>query len=1121
MRKGTLLFIIFLFVSINSYSANYYVNDGMNGTERWCTQPGNDSNNGQATNTPKETITNLLNTQTIGPNDVVYIDAGTYNEAISITSDDDGNNTGYVTLRGINAVGTNTIIKGNGASGWQGCIEMTGLKYVIIDSLYIKYYDHTSQDVRGVLLNNCTNIKIINCVIISNRREGIRAGDSGDGIYYSVISNNICCYNNQISDTWPAGIQLAKSSRYNRITDNMCKNNARGIFLEQAGTKSNVIQYNTIYSNRSGSMVGLYIESPYNTILSNWIYYNNIGMYSDVDACHNYIAKNILFFNTSDGLSINRGFNTITNNNIYYNQGRGIKMEYNASNNLIINNRIYGNTNEGIVIESGGSKAYYNNIIDNLIYYNSHGIFVNWSGNNFYIAGNEIAYNDNEGICLNRYNNTVTNNIIHNNGAKGILLNFQGSNNKILNNQIYNCSHGIEFGNENDGNPMVKNFIFKNNIYNCTWDGIAGHGGDYNIFISNDIHHNGTTGISFHGNTNNYNIIKGNNFFRNSTVGLKVIGHYNTLISNSASTNSEEGIQVTGRGNVLKYNSCSYNGRWGIWMDGQNSFPCTNAFNICYRNTWEGFMINNSGVNSIIKNCVSFQNGSDGIDLNSGTLLVKNCISASNTLTGYNQTAGTITVNYSDAFGNGSGAYDSATTNNCLISDPRFESTNPSDSSFLHLSGWSSCINAGDPSDPGLGQGTIDMGAHEYQLPSSAPDIIGISTNQIGRGNELIINGTDFQNNQYRSTVAFSNTTDGLIYAPEYILWSDTTIRVTVPFNLTDNLTNSIIVTTWGGKAVTNKAVKIINAYADIVSIGVKAPSVSPDKGKTTTSFTFNVYYRDIENDPPDQDYPKIVTTRNGIPVFTNSMSTNISTGDWTNGRLCECSFTIPFEHSNISNYFLVKASSGNTNEHKTASFKLISRVDESVLPAINLARTKVSSTSLTVKWTIQEPFISSQVIYWSLTPASVSSGSSIALLKNVTSYKIESLTPGKDYYIVIRSLDDIGNYSDSSEAVFQTLGQTPTEKLEIWNNKITEDAPKAQIWINNPENPLANITIKIYTLYGKLVKKLVDAPLNTVEQPIEWDGTDAHGSSMPSGVYIIYGKGYKYNEKKRVYIIK
>jgi len=53
--------ILFIFSNTKLFSTYYYINDPiMQGTEKWCTQPGNDTNTGKAPNLPKATITNLL-----------------------------------------------------------------------------------------------------------------------------------------------------------------------------------------------------------------------------------------------------------------------------------------------------------------------------------------------------------------------------------------------------------------------------------------------------------------------------------------------------------------------------------------------------------------------------------------------------------------------------------------------------------------------------------------------------------------------------------------------------------------------------------------------------------------------------------------------------------------------------------------------------------------------------------------------------------------------------------------------------------------------------------------------------------------------------------------------------
>ena len=55
--KNILPVFMSILIALNVYSANYYVNDSNTAGDRYCTAIGDDLNNGQTPNTPKQTFT--------------------------------------------------------------------------------------------------------------------------------------------------------------------------------------------------------------------------------------------------------------------------------------------------------------------------------------------------------------------------------------------------------------------------------------------------------------------------------------------------------------------------------------------------------------------------------------------------------------------------------------------------------------------------------------------------------------------------------------------------------------------------------------------------------------------------------------------------------------------------------------------------------------------------------------------------------------------------------------------------------------------------------------------------------------------------------------------------------
>ena len=74
------------------YIRGFYINDGSTNLDAWCTQPGDDANDGLSPSRPKLTVQSLLATNSLAPGDVVRIDTGTYvlDSNITVGSDDEG-----------------------------------------------------------------------------------------------------------------------------------------------------------------------------------------------------------------------------------------------------------------------------------------------------------------------------------------------------------------------------------------------------------------------------------------------------------------------------------------------------------------------------------------------------------------------------------------------------------------------------------------------------------------------------------------------------------------------------------------------------------------------------------------------------------------------------------------------------------------------------------------------------------------------------------------------------------------------------------------------------------------------------------------------------------------------
>ena len=132
----------------------------------------------------------------------------------------------------------------------------------------------------------------------------------------------------------------------------------------------------------------------------------------------------------------------------------------------------------------------------------------------------------------------------------------------------------------------------------------------------------------------------------------------------------------------------------------------------------------------------------------------------------------------------------------------------------------------------------------------------------------------------------------------------------------------------------------------------------------------------------------------------------------------------------------------------------------------------------------------------------------------------IDSVTEGWQYHYKITALDFSGNESDaaSPEAV---TGIDPT------------GAPTRYVLHQNVPNPLnpttvirydvpsdgGKVTLEVFDVSGRLVRRLVDGHEDPGRQSVVWDGRDERGSSVASGVYYyrLVAPGYEKTLKMMV----
>ncbi|MCK9556224.1 right-handed parallel beta-helix repeat-containing protein, partial [bacterium] len=321
-RMSLAVFLTFLILSAtNGYCATYYVST-----------TGDDNDDGLSQETAFRTIQKAADTVSAG--DTVEVEAGTYTEAVSITTSGTYSNRIYFHAE------EGAVIDAEDTRSY--CIKLNNADYITIEGFECK-----NATGSGILLDIYANGNIITSNIShDNTDTGIKLNDSS---YNQIISNTL--YNNAGgSNAWgnrTCGIYVFAYSQYCTIQDNIVYDNQTGIWLE-CGSSYNSIEDNRSYSNTYNGF--LFSESSYN-----------------------YIENNISYENGSLGVGFgySANYNSFKNNTVYGNYTTGVQLNVNSQNNIIKNNNIIANgttssSNRGILIESGSSADIdYNNVWNN------------------------------------------------------------------------------------------------------------------------------------------------------------------------------------------------------------------------------------------------------------------------------------------------------------------------------------------------------------------------------------------------------------------------------------------------------------------------------------------------------------------------------------------------------------------------------------------------------------------------------------------------------------------------------------------------------------------------------------------------------------------------------------
>ncbi|HEY0156150.1 MAG TPA: right-handed parallel beta-helix repeat-containing protein [Thermoanaerobaculia bacterium] len=358
-----LLLTLTLFASAAG-AATYYVDDS-----------GSNSNPGTLAS-PFRTITYGL-TFIDGPNDVLYVRGGTYNEQVLIWNKH-GNSNEEIWIKGYN--GEKPVIDGTGI-GDKNLVAINESSYVYFTGFVVQ-----NSPRAGILVWDAHHINVEWNTVKTTVRSGIHAGtDNYGNTHHIVFKGNVVsdavrmnlpglnpgtwvqalsCYNshdvvmteNWVSKSYGEGIDCVTSDNCTITKNTVWDNFGVNIYLDNAQyakVDGNFVYNtgNTQYYNNGSPAVGIAVANEYYTVqnpVTNLTITNNI----------------VLWCKT--------GF-------VYWNSQYGGGMHY----SLIANNVFYHSHSSStrlIYIEDGtSSNVHTNNTIDNNIFYQRSGVGYAWA----------------------------------------------------------------------------------------------------------------------------------------------------------------------------------------------------------------------------------------------------------------------------------------------------------------------------------------------------------------------------------------------------------------------------------------------------------------------------------------------------------------------------------------------------------------------------------------------------------------------------------------------------------------------------------------------------------------------------------------------------------------------
>jgi hypothetical protein len=274
--------LIITFCSFYSFSKNVYVNDAVSGADVYCTAAGSSSNDGLTPATPKALLSQALGVAVSG--DVIYVDAGSYNDSKIILSKDN------ISIIGAGSSITHFSQPSSGTLNYF--MRIYNRTNITFKNLQIgKYSNGSSFEGEAITIDGSSNVLFENVVLAQNRTS---VGEAS-----VVINNNstvtfeglaFSCQGVQ-SGSNGGGIDIKSSTDKHsknvtlNINNSLITGNDRsgggavggGMIISGDNTVVVNITNSTFYNNKAQSGGGIYMEGGVLNV-SNTLFESNIAV---------------------------------------------------------------------------------------------------------------------------------------------------------------------------------------------------------------------------------------------------------------------------------------------------------------------------------------------------------------------------------------------------------------------------------------------------------------------------------------------------------------------------------------------------------------------------------------------------------------------------------------------------------------------------------------------------------------------------------------------------------------------------------------------------------------------------------------------------------------------------